>query len=148
MATFTGKAHGTIEGVSIHATLAGGDPEVRLSSLIIPVSIHATLAGGDADNKKATDAFWSFYPRHPRGWRQDRGGGGSDHRAVSIHATLAGGDGRVLCIECQHRAFLSTPPSRVATGGDGLTADGRWVSIHATLAGGDLVNSMWQVPFL
>ena len=35
------------------------------------VSIHATLAGGDGRaGRHNRDFFSSFYPRHPRGWRQ------------------------------------------------------------------------------
>ena len=37
-----------IDGVSIHATLAGGDMGTQQrESLLLNVSIHATLAGGD-----------------------------------------------------------------------------------------------------
>ena len=101
--------------VSIHATLAGGDPVpgLRLSEgyrfyprhprgwrqnavyelcHLIFVSIHATLAGGDSTRQGMNQALFCFYPRHPRGWRPSTGG-----------------------IERQIAGFLSTPPSRVAT---------------------------------
>ena len=83
---------GVFLGVSIHATLAGGDtyaPEYRPET---EVSIHATLAGGDAQARILNSLDF-----------------------VSIHATLAGGD------DCDKKGlswrgwFLSTPPSRVAT---------------------------------
>ena len=57
----------------------------------------------------------SFYPRHPRGWRQMPFGYIGIAWFVSIHATLAGGDVVVPVV------FYCRP-----------------VSIHATLAGGDL----------
>ena len=128
-----------IQGVSIHATLAGGDPRYQLTTDGPPVvSIHATLAGGDggvgdspplyfvflstppsrvatAKTRIQTTILLCFYPRHPRGWRQRSQG----------------------CSEAHHFWFLSTPPSRVATCGAiyGDSTDN--VSIHATLAGGD-----------
>ena len=56
--------------ISIHASLAGGDPIfIRYTLYILRISIHASLAGGDADPGQ---------PRH--------------HRDISIHASLAGGD--------------------------------------------------------
>ena len=59
-------------GVSIHATLAGGDTGFSDAELLLRnVSIHATLAGGDSRNATPGGA-----------------------RSVSIHATLAGGDNR------------------------------------------------------
>ena len=104
------------------------------------VSIHATLAGGDKGNPQQEGRSICFYPRHPRGWRQQVagqsvqvarcfyprhprgwrpravGGYGFQHR-VSIHATLAGGDGNSGYIQCN-----------------------MCVSIHATLAGGDVCS--------
>ena len=123
--------------VSIHATLAGGDPVpgLRLSEgyrfyprhprgwrqnavyelcHLIFVSIHATLAGGDSTRQGMNQALFCFYPRHPRGWRPSTGG-----------------------IERQIAGFLSTPPSRVATRRRFVGFVGFFVSIHATLAGGD-----------
>ncbi len=80
--------------VSIHATLAGGDPRrQRQQGQHGSVSIHATLAGGDL-----------------------KPGGGISLSNVSIHATLAGGDPACQIQRPDHlQAFLSTPPSRVAT---------------------------------
>ena len=124
------------------------------------VSIHATLAGGDGDefpvyyfakeflstppSRVATisvcgyfQSSFSFYPRHPRGWRRVAIGVQEQHIIVSIHATLAGGDYvhsnlRINCV-----GFLSTPPSRVATPVLVAADVAHPVSIHATLAGGD-----------
>ena len=59
-------------GVSIHATLAGGDRRQADSLEFFHVSIHATLAGGDIIKSYNWDARESFYPRHPRGWRPGR----------------------------------------------------------------------------
>ena len=57
----------------------------------------------------------SFYPRHPRGWRQHAAFRAVCRRHVSIHATLAGGDRVVSDFATPSAVFLSTPPSRVAT---------------------------------
>ena len=58
-----------------------------------PVSIHATLAGGDPRCPAGGAAIAGFYPRHPRGWRPYDLGDAVLLVSVSIHATLAGGDG-------------------------------------------------------
>ena len=59
-----------ISVVSIHATLAGGDPsELTYLKVLLKVSIHATLAGGDLYAARFSSVC-----------------------CVSIHATLAGGD--------------------------------------------------------
>ena len=79
-------------GVSIHATLAGGDGMSAINIPVKHVSIHATLAGGDLTSTKQM-------------YRQ----------RVSIHATLAGGDSLQIFGQTILILFLSTPPSRVAT---------------------------------
>ena len=88
--------------------------------------------------KVSGDQSSSFYPRHPRGWRQELhsrilvqslvsihatlAGGDVFFAAgfaavflVSIHATLAGGDDLLDPVVFTLPSFLSTPPSRVAT---------------------------------
>ena len=151
--------------VSIHATLAGGDaikvwPNSRWSVFLsTPPSRVATAAAA----RNSQDAF-SFYPRHPRGWRPKLPCKNTLSIAVSIHATLAGGDASSSSSIDSRRLFLSTPPSRVATakGLDKVTdkleflstppsrvatalakiaGDFYYVSIHATLAGGDFGGS-------
>ena len=103
-------------GVSIHATLAGGDPGTASTWFVSStVSIHATLAGGDqlliwyskgnvrflstppsrvATNILQARQSWAkcFYPRHPRGWRLVPHTIVCYSKEVSTHATLAGGD--------------------------------------------------------
>ena len=78
--------------VSIHATLAGGDAGTTLPEkaptrfLSTPPSRVATLC-----SRSGSSLNFSFYPRHPRGWRLEQ----AVHNqadGVSIHATLAGGD--------------------------------------------------------
>ena len=112
------------------------------------------------DNLKGEFDKYSFYPRHPRGWRPVRVSGKHQAIVVSIHATLAGGDSTIaaqtvavdeflstppsrvatcfaFALVMLHPLFLSTPPSRVATD-DRVQYNGAlYVSIHATLAGGD-----------
>ena len=101
------------------------------------VSIHATLAGGDHFSRLSATELSCFYPRHPRGWRlAGLQMGCPDHR-VSIHATLAGGDTSMYGMLKSEFMFLSTPPSRVATRRAGGRHGADAVSIHATLAGGD-----------
>ena len=80
-------------GVSIHATLAGGDGLRSHNKKRKPlVSIHATLAGGDATFFVLLCCGGCFYPRHPRGWRLYKSDLQKLDMPVSIHATLAGGD--------------------------------------------------------
>ena len=80
-------------GVSIHATLAGGDDTIILPHqpqkvfLSTPPSRVATAVAGGV-----ITMLISFYPRHPRGWRR------------------IGVANVETCLK-----FLSTPPSRVAT---------------------------------
>ena len=124
------------------------------------VSIHATLAGGDIKFCGNPPSSASFYPRHPRGWRRNSGNKADVVVDVSIHATLAGGDVKMIDKDPDRWLFLSTPPSRVATSTKSLFPirffgfyprhPRGWrqcvcqhygvrfgVSIHATLAGGD-----------
>ena len=110
-----GHRRGGALGVSIHATLAGGDfavwplPITRIKFLSTPPSRVATTV-----SRSPTRARKSFYPRHPRGWRRVRARVDAAGNQVSIHATLAGGDRM-----------------------EDLMRDADSVSIHATLAGGD-----------
>ena len=102
-------------GVSIHATLAGGDewPEKLCTNGVLflstPPSRVATCL-----SLWMLSVVCCFYPRHPRGWRPIL-------RCSLIHLYL----------------FLSTPPSRVATTSFFIDYYLLSVSIHATLAGGD-----------
>ena len=102
--------------VSIHATLAGGDKNLKdkidfaIVFLSTPPSRMATIPAF-----KPPSSSSCFYPRHPRGWRPSSTSLLAFRIVVSIHATLAGGD----CLAGTNSAvtdqFLSTPPSRVAT---------------------------------
>ena len=155
--------------VSIHATLAGGDFHWQIfGKNRIVVSIHATLAGGDRLSTSSRLYWFSFYPRHPRGWRPGVILFFCPVLQVSIHATLAGGDAVSLVFFELFPWFLSTPPSRVATSSSSAhlfhltkflsTPPSRvatwWlcaaragssnVSIHATLAGGDCADGEFQ----
>ena len=124
--------------VSIHATLAGGDPvTLAEGQALYRVSIHATLAGGD-DRLQNDDATTKcFYPRHPRGWRPPISVTPEKWYKVSIHATLAGGDTEPTRTQ-MHRPRVSIHAT--LAGGDSRHLSQRQVrlvSIHATLAGGD-----------
>ena len=63
-------------------------PEARA----IGISIHASLAGGDATRGSSPIAQRHFNPRLPRGRRPSATNTGSPSRWISIHASLAGGD--------------------------------------------------------
>ena len=92
VATRGPRRSGKRTDVSIHATLAGGDCSRIASGSPNKVSIHATLAGGDVKRTAIAQGKGSFYPRHPRGWRQADAAHAMHTDEVSIHATLAGGD--------------------------------------------------------
>ena len=114
-ATAAGTCKLCNHGISIHASLAGGDDLIRRYVYpAIGISIHASLAGGDLLAPISAAGHTHFNPRLPRGRRQLLG-----------HANYA------------TTAFQSTPPSREAT----LFAAGAEIalpiSIHASLAGGD-----------
>ena len=123
--------------ISIHASLAGGDPFRRIVKLSASISIHASLAGGDGDlllaagevlgfqstppSREATPAKFSppfrscnFNPRLPRGrrpqWRAAMPGVCRfQSTPPSREATPSG------LIGDQSKQFQSTPPSREAT---------------------------------
>ena len=62
--------------------------------ILTDISIHATLAGGDPGNTELLNEKQNFYPRHPRGWRLELLVQRQARLCISIHATLAGGDGK------------------------------------------------------
>ena len=86
-------AFGRYRRISIHTTLAGGDPqEPAPEQEAAPISIHTTLAGGDLHLPIHWHTPDHFNPHHPRGWRQRQG-----------------------VVPYEGIEFQSTPPSRVAT---------------------------------
>ena len=144
----------------------GGDiplQHFRLSSF--GVSIHATLVGGDCEISAVMMWRLCFYPRHPRGWRLSMLTKSPLFLKVSIHATLVGGDG-FLCGNLCFVLVVSIHATLV--GGDSAMLLGSpcigcfyprhprgWrlncgarncltchVSIHATLVGGDTTTSL------
>ena len=148
-------------GVSIHATLAGGDlfttkrPVTYVSFLSTPPSRVATLVGKDEihaeykflstpPSRVATSVCvdtvtqrTSFYPRHPRGWRR-RCRWCCPHVTTSFYPRHPRGWRLTLLWDNNtYGTFLSTPPSRVATCCAPARRTQKNVSIHATLAGGD-----------
>ena len=101
--------------VSIHATLAGGDPGAAYISGHSAVSIHATLAGGDLGCLRAVKYRKWFLSTPPSRAATIQMSGTGCRTWVSIHATLAGGDCGLDLPVGRYNVFLSTPPSRVAT---------------------------------
>ena len=145
--------------ISIHASLAGGDPRFpRLSTRRSPISIHASLAGGDSDpalHRAVRSEFQStppsreataqagergrardFNPRLPRGRRPEATGGEQAHR--DFNPRLPRGRRRAGGRQSEGRGgFQSTPPSREATLVAMRAIIPLPISIHASLAGGD-----------
>ena len=78
--------------ISIHASLAGGDPARPAAVCPACISIHASLAGGDqiaVDQIAEQGRFQSTPPsREATGCFEKQGG----QKHISIHASLAGGD--------------------------------------------------------
>ena len=123
------------------------------------VSIHATLAGGDPQSSLYWLFSCCFYPRHPRGWRRlsmprkqtppkflsTPPSRVATKQAVAYGRTVVGFYPRhprgwrqgAGIVTLRGITFLSTPPSRVATEYRVNGVDIMSVSIHATLAGGD-----------
>ena len=150
-----------IEGISIHTTLAGGDPSctgrTHLCLYFNPHHPRGWRHGGQNFGKTENEYF---NPHHPRGWRPGPwrstafvltisihttlAGGDlwSFHQPyvvdISIHTTLAGGDVVFSSGKQSPKVFQSTPPSRVATETKSSLEDISNISIHTTLAGGDL----------
>ena len=56
------------------------------------ISIHALREEGDLREKRPVDFITDFYPRPPRGGRQNRWFGQSGSEPISIHALREEGD--------------------------------------------------------
>ena len=57
VATRAGSRQAPAGMISIHTTLAGGDPCFCVSGAGNPISIHTTLAGGDSKNGREIHPF-------------------------------------------------------------------------------------------
>ncbi len=102
------------------------------------ISIHTTLAGGDPPKKGEFYLWLYFNPHHPRGWRHFGRNGHRLYRWISIHTTLAGGG--YFCDE--FHLLLREISIHTTLAGGGYFCDEfhlllREISIHTTLAGGD-----------
>ena len=108
----------------------------RSSAMTVSVSIHATLAGGDPQCHAAVFRKVGFLSTPP-----SRVATLSSCNHLSAEKFLSTPPSRVATRTCWAMAFrlpfLSTPPSRVATPGFRHLFTPLSVSIHATLAGGD-----------
>ena len=138
VATRARRAHRQTRPVSIHATLAGGDPARWWTRSRQSVSIHATLAGGDRGRPHRRIWLYCFYPRHPRGWRP-RGWTLCRFADRSFYPRHPRGWRRCgpLVVSVPVAGFYPRHPRgwrrKARTPAQPLS----WVSIHATLAGGD-----------
>ena len=124
-------------GISIHASLTGGDGTRSDRSPVSIISIHAPLTGGDEIVRLLGEGYTPFQSTPPsreatvflQAAGKDHqisihapltGGDESGHRfeeknRISIHAPLTGGDFCVLCLLQSARNFNPRP----LTGGDG-----------------------------
>ena len=147
MRVATGRTGGTAEqaGISIHATHAGGDYELRTNRNAGGISIHATHAGGDVTIRecgKGDGLFQSTPPMRvatPAAFRIRTVPGRFQSTPPMRVATLSE---FFLAIG---QKFQSTPPMRVATETSAPTEPESAISIHATHAGGDLDMIQLQV---
>ncbi len=124
--------------ISIHASLAGGDPEGKeLVGVAESISIHASLAGGDLKTFRISWLTPPFQSTPPSREATLRAGDIQLIPAISIHASLVGGD-RPHTLVHPRIAVISIHAS--LAGGDqrcGLRGAAPSISIHASLAGGD-----------
>ena len=82
------------------------------------ISIHATLAGGDPKQApRDGEEGKNFYPRHPRGWRPHVAHADGDEGAFLSTPPSRVATGTTFRVTSKPEEFLSTPPSRVATSG-------------------------------
>ena len=104
--------------ISIHALREEGDMYKGLFSADIPISIHALREEGDWKWSASVPCQRHFYPRPPRGGRQQRG----IERGVSVQ-------------------FLSTPSARRATRATEQEQAHAPISIHALREEGDIPHA-------
>ena len=103
----------------------------------VGISIHASLAGGDVVNHNYRRDTNDFNPRLPRGRRPGRKRAGRG-RGIYFNPRLPRGRRlSFLTTAWPLVLFQSTPPSREATLNTDATMPFSIISIHASLAGGD-----------
>ena len=79
--------------ISIHAPREGSDVHGRGRHQALPaISIHAPREGSDAGSSGCPWSRGYFYPRSPRGERQDYAGEFAFRQVISIHAPREGSD--------------------------------------------------------
>ena len=102
--------------ISIHALREEGD--IGQTKICLPwsaISIHALREEGDRIASPHLETHSDFYPRPPRGGRQQRLQSMIDLPEISIHALREEGD-RITVIQLYANiSFLSTPSMRRAT---------------------------------
>ena len=90
-ATVVTEAYNANVGISIHAPLAGCDPDARISRRGRDISIHAPLAGCDNKEAEQRETLWISIHAPLAGCDPSRGRRNTSAR-ISIHAPLAGCD--------------------------------------------------------
>ena len=105
------------------------------------ISIHALREEGDRQRKNNAVQRKHFYPRPPRGGRQELNCLEAGHEVISIHALREEGDSAFFTSARLTLLFLSTPSARRATGFDHFFNIAGRISIHALREEGDLALS-------
>ena len=160
-ATGIAASFGGAEKISIHAPLAGCDPDAVTDAAVEPIiSIHAPHTGCDRPSRPSRLSCFYFNPRTPCGVRHRRGGEHDCILAISIHAPHTGCDNIRLQIVDRRASFNPrTPcgvrqfflvfgvpffaisihaPARGATRVDGCCGALYFISIHAPARGATL----------
>ena len=120
-----------IERISIHAPLAGCDPDRHPRRDREPISIHAPLAGCDAFSRQPEFKIEIFQSTHPLRGATVTLPVDDILPYISIHAPLAGCDACRRARRQRAAGFQSTHPLRGATGaGEGKTCTGGFQSTH------------------
>ena len=109
--------------------------EVQLCSA--DISIHALREEGDERFNAQRFGICDFYPRPPRGGRQEACTAALEADDISIHALREEGDKIVYSIRQDVTVFLSTPSARRATVHCRLDSALVIISIHALREEGD-----------
>ena len=159
---------GRLPGIAVGGELTGflSTPSARRATdhrgpaaHVRQISIHALREEGDSWLPVFWRNRWNFYPRPPRGGRQQPGQrdlsalqflstpsarratrprwGSPPDKQISIHALREEGDSSPPCSSSSSRQFLSTPSARRATSLPKAVVKDREISIHALREEGD-----------
>ena len=107
---------GRQQTISIHALREEGDDPIEDYLNFDPyISIHALREEGDDHPPASELGLCNFYPRPPRGGRQNKSCKKHRQSKISIHALREEGDPIYSNAFDKTSVFLSTPSARRAT---------------------------------